>query len=301
MKNPNPNMLLRIAQADAYCTATEYIDPVKYKDIYDEAKQFKGFIKHPKYTMGAGRYTDDTQMSIAVAEQLLSGDEISKLSFADHFMRAFLRDKRDAYSRGFQKLLEECSNGQELLGKITPTSTRNGAAMRSIPLGVISDVSVLLDVARLQASVTHDTLDGIISSQSIAFLSWWALHTDASFDIACKKLVGACPKFRQIYEEPWQGRVKDMRRDGGFDVGLNTVWAVTTLLKEQKTLMGILDQVIDWGGDTDSVAAIAWGIASTRMRDQVPEFMELDLEAESRYGVQFLKELGSRLMEKYDI
>lgn len=64
--------------------------------------------------------------------------------------------------------------------------------------------------------------------------------------------------------------------------------------------MAIMRRLLEWGGDTDSVAAIAWGIASSRYQDEVlPEFMERDLEPGSEYGVAFLKGLGVQLMAKY--
>lgn len=59
----------------------------------------------------------------------------------------------------------------------------------------------------------------------------------------------------------------------------------------------MMRRLIDWGGDTDSVAAIAWGIASCRFPDEVlPEFLARDLEPGGAFGVGFLRGLGERLM-----
>ena len=92
MKYPNPNMLLRIAQGDAYCMATEFIKLPAYENLKQEALKFEKYLKHPTHTLGAGRYTDDTQMSIAVAEVLL-GDygNISRESFAEAFVKPFIK------------------------------------------------------------------------------------------------------------------------------------------------------------------------------------------------------------------
>ncbi len=40
MKNPNPNMLLRIAQADAFAIAVEYIDYNEHKELVEAVKRF---------------------------------------------------------------------------------------------------------------------------------------------------------------------------------------------------------------------------------------------------------------------
>lgn len=299
MLYPNPKMLLRIAQADAYCMATEYIKFPRDFGTYFNAQRFERYVAHPTHGLRPGTYTDDTQMSIAVAEFLLSGLEPSKLSFAEAFYAAFKRDPRNGYSRGFQVILESVGSGQQLLERLVPTSTKNGAAMRSVPLGVIRDVGVLCDTARVQASVTHDTPDGIISSTAVALLSHWSMYEDVPWDVMATRLAERWPEQSDVFVADWPDRpVCDMTREGGRDVGLNTVTAVCTLLRKGTSLMDILKRVIAWGGDTDSVAAIAWGIASSRFRDEnPPEFLEHTLEPGGSYGAGYLLGLGSRLME----
>jgi ADP-ribosylglycohydrolase len=76
-----------------------------------------------------------------------------------------------------------------------------------------------------------------------------------------------------------------------------TAHAVHTLLTSQASLLEILTQTLMWGGDTDSVASIAWGIASARYGNEIlPEFFERDLEVGRPYGVSYLKSLGTQLM-----
>lgn len=306
MKNRNDLMLLRIAQADAYCMAVEY---VPYgSPSFVEAKKYEAYCLHPVHKLGAGMYTDDTQMSIAVTEQLLSTEPPTALSFASHFMTAFLRDPRDGYSRSFQRILEKSKTGQDLIDNLIPTSTKNGAAMRSVPLGVIPNLYDMLLTATMQAKVTHDSEEGVVSSCAIAFLSHWALYTDSSFEECCALMAELWPQFSPAFLTDWRGPVADrsavqawINAGAAYDVGVNTVWAVCTLLRQQTTLMGILDQVIEWGGDTDSVAAIAWGIASTRIRDDVPQFLFTQLEPGGQFGSKYLLELGTSLMEKFDV
>jgi ADP-ribosylglycohydrolase len=55
-------------------------------------------------SLRSGQYTDDTQMSIAVAETLLGGD-YSKLAFATKFTEVFHRDPRVGYAKGFYNFL----------------------------------------------------------------------------------------------------------------------------------------------------------------------------------------------------
>jgi hypothetical protein len=73
---------------------------------------------------------------------------------------------------------------------------------------------------------------------------------------------------------------------------------VLTLVSEEKTLLDIAKKTIEWGGDTDSVLSIAWGIASTRMHEELPAFFEGGLE-NGPYGRTFLRDLGTKLMRRF--
>jgi len=300
MKHSNNDMLLRIAQGDAYCLGSEYIKFPRDEETFRQVMKFEKYVKHPTHKLRAGDYSDDTQMSIAVAEVLienansglLSDKNASRHLFAERFVTAFKRDQRDGYARGFQKLLESIENGEDLLRKIRPDSDKNGAAMRSVPLGVIRDISLMFRVAETQAKITHDTEAGILSSQAVALMSHFALWEDGSLDVDMYDwCVNKLPEFKK-FQGAWSGPVK------APNVGINTVHAVATLMRE-RTLIDILRKTIVWGGDTDSVASIAWGIASVRMKDDLPEFFLGGLEKGRTYGVNYLKDLGTKLMSAF--
>lgn len=305
MKNPNPNMLLRIAQGDAYAAAVEYVNKQQHQELYAKTLGFSAsYQQHPTHLdLRPGMYTDDTQMSVAVSEVLLSsrlepGDFPTKRDFLAAFFRCFKRDERDGYSRNFQAILEKSKSVEELEVNIDPTSDKNGAAMRAVPLGVVPDVQSLIVLAGLQASVTHDTWGGINSAIAVALMSHFALYEDRGFDSMLEWCVRQQPAFAK-FQRPWTGPVKAQNDKDGLGVGMITAHAVHTLLTTQGSMMGIMRQVLEWGGDTDSVAAIAWGIASARYQDEpLPEFMERDLEPGGQYGPAFLKSLGAKLMTR---
>lgn len=305
MLHRNDNMLLRIAQGDAYAMAAEYVNRHPEEPEHKKLFEFKRYLTHPTYhKLPAGTYTDDTQMSIAVTEALLESYEAKGIShgrFVDLWYNAFQRDKRDGYSRGFQSLLESANSGQDLLNTIQPCSKKNGAAMRSVPLGVIKDINRLSSVATTQARTTHNTFEGVSSSVLVALMSHFALYDPREFSEMPGWLESQFPLAKN-FREPWVGPVQSQCANSPYDVGMNTAWAVYTLLTTQTSLLDIMRQILEWGGDTDSVAAIAWGIASCRMREKLPKFFERDLEKEngSAYGVDYLKHLGKNLMDVYD-
>ena len=291
MRHPNPEILLRIAQADAYAAATEYISLPEDKDIYYKALRMEGYATHPRHKMGLGSYTDDTQMSIAVAEVLLQGPPYTEAKFADAFVDCFHRDQRLGYSPGFYQFLLKNKTGAEFLKNIKADSEKNGGAMRSPIVGVLKTPEEVLAVAKMQASLTHNSPVGIFTSQAAALMSHYALYQDGSLSDVVDYCKAYLPAFK-LFEADFVGSV------GHPHTALKTIHAVVHLLRTQKNLLGILKETIVLGGDTDSVAAIAWGIASTRMKDELPEFFNSNLETGKKYGPEFLRTLGQSLMDK---
>src|SRR5215472_5589336 len=144
-------MLFEIAVGDAYGAGFEFCPRAKIARANDGLH----YQAHEK-GIPPGRYTDDTQMSIAVAELLLRDDEPDSDAFADAFLAAYRRDPRPGYASHFAVLLEDCASGPELRRRLAPGSRRNGAAMRSVPLALVRDPARLERIAHAQASVTHD-------------------------------------------------------------------------------------------------------------------------------------------------
>ena len=73
------SMLLEAAVGDAIGAGYEY---VKHKGIHSVDKL--AYVQHPRHRgTTPGMYTDDTQMAIAIAELLLSGDEWSAYNVAE--------------------------------------------------------------------------------------------------------------------------------------------------------------------------------------------------------------------------
>jgi ADP-ribosyl-[dinitrogen reductase] hydrolase len=299
MIHPNPNMLLRIAQGDAYGMATEYIKLPEFKAVRERALGFGGYGKHPLFEIEAGHYTDDTQMSIAVAEVLLDGkmgvsdideETLLKGRFAEAFVRCFKRDPRRGYSRALQGVLESVEDGKGLMAKVSGTSDMNGSAMRAVPIGVLENPVDVVHVAMCQSEITHDSPGGNAASMAVALMSHFALHTDEPFSRLPEWLAEELPLVQDWLLEPWPGGPVD-----GSGTGIKTARAVLTLLTTEEILMGVARTALEWGGDTDSVLAIAWGIASARMTENVPKFFDEGLE-NGAYGRDFLKDLGLRLM-----
>jgi poly(ADP-ribose) glycohydrolase ARH3 len=108
------------------------------------------------------RYTDDTAMSIGLAESILHKGDLDQQDLGDTFRRNFLRESWRGYASGpptIFSIVEQSGvtyleAAQSLFGG--EGSLGNGAAMRIAPVGLFfHDSAHLYEKACLSASVTH--------------------------------------------------------------------------------------------------------------------------------------------------
>ena len=304
MKNPNEKMLLYIAMADAYAKACEYVKHDDGRFVAEKCLKFEGYQKHPNFAEPAGFYTDDAEMSVANAKVLIAHYfPFSPLQFADAYVGEFLRGKkRKGYSHVFYDMLGTFENGADFLRKIKPFSVQNGAAMRAVPFGVLRHRDQVLAAATLQATLTHNTSDGIFSARLVALMSHYTLYSNQplhDIDSYCCSNIPKEDRYRyaHVFKEPWYGPVQETERT----LAVNTAHAALWILKEAVSLRGIMERILAAGGDTDTIAAICWGIASARMMNEpLPDFFIRDLEGgRPETGAQYLLAIGNELIRLY--
>jgi ADP-ribosylglycohydrolase len=276
-------MLKELAVGDAYGAGFEYASP----EFVKANNTLAGYVKHPKFNLKPGVYTDDTQMSIANAEVLLAGEPFTRESFAQAYVTAFKRDQREGYARGFYGFLCEVKDGSEFLLKMTGRSDKSGAAMRASVFGVLSDVEKVKEVSKLQAAITHNTNSGIAAAQAAALLSHYFLY-----DLGAKSEVGRFIE-KHVPPGPW---APAYTQDVG-DKGWMAVRAAITAVQESDSMSQLLKRCVDFTGDVDTVAAIALGAAahSKEVTQDLPQVLQDNLE-NGTYGRDFLKQLDERLL-----
>ena len=278
-------MLLMIAMADAYGAGFEFEEDEYIKENNCLTKYHQPRLdKTP-----AGCYTDDTQMSIAIAELLVNerGPWNEKL-VAEYFLTAFKRDQRQSYSTDFYHLLLNTETAAEFIENINSDSVRNGSAMRSVPLGLIKDKTEMLEKALIQASVTHNTHEGVVASQAVALAVYYFVNN-----------IGPKEGLRDyIYQQTKELFRNDKTTRTACDA-IDTIDAVLTVLSQSSSLTEVLDKSVKLGGDTDSVASIACGIAffSDEYAKNFPDFLERDIE-NGPYGKDYLIQLSEKLRSK---
>lgn len=280
-------MLLEGAIGDAYGMGFEYANEnIKYNDL-------SGYVRHPKHSLYPGQYTDDTQMSIALAELVLSDLDWTPINIANKFVECFKRDWRDGYSRLFQAFLERIESGEQFLAEIKPDSDKSGGAMRASCIGLYPSVNTILDRTTTQCKLTHNTPDGIDAARASSLLSHFMAYELGRPEEAGKfineTLLG---KTGHNWDEDYVGKVKSK--------GWMSVRAAITAIKRNSDLSSLLKDCINFTGDVDTVATIALSAAScSRYYDKnLPQKLYDTLE-NGKYGKDYLTELDNKLYNKF--
>jgi ADP-ribosyl-[dinitrogen reductase] hydrolase len=220
-------------------------------------------------------------MTIGLIEFMLSGEEWTKENITKYFLKAFKREQRCGYAKGFYNFLLSVDDEIEFLEKIHPESIRNGSMMRSVPLSLIKDVEELKEKAKMQSIITHNTHEGVVASQAVGFIGNYFLYQNGKAKDLVKYINA---QTGELFRTNFKGRVPC--------AAIETVDAVLTVLLANTTYKDILDHSVRLGGDTDSVAAVALGLTSLSSDyvNDLPNFLYEDLENE-KYGKDYLKSL----------
>jgi ADP-ribosylglycohydrolase len=274
--------MTELAIGDAYGGGFEYA-PAAFVARHNTVE---GYLQHPTHTgIAPGNYTDDTQMTLAVAELLADGGEWTPLALADRFVEVFHRDPRVGYAGGFHAFLQSVTSGREFLARIRPDSDKSGAAMRVAPVGLLPSVDEVRHHAALQARVTHDTPAGIASAEAAALAVHYCHHNLGPLNEVATWISA---QLGADWTKPWQGKVGSK--------GAMSVRAALTALTNATTMRGLLRTCVAYTGDVDTVATIALAAAarSSEVADDLPEPLYRDLE-NGTYGHDYLQDLNRRL------
>jgi len=284
-------MLVELAIGDAYGSAFEY-SPLSHIEKHNTGVYF---TSHPRHDVPPGFYTDDTQMTLAITEVMLSNQPWHALPLAESFVRAFHRDPREGYAKGFYEFLLKTKTGKEFLDNIDPSSDKSGAAMRTAPIGLYSSLEEVRLRTVIQAAVTHNSVDGIAAAEAASLLVYYChknLGPVAEAGSWINTILdGTSPN---DWSHPWEGKVKTK--------GWMSVRAAITAVSRNDNLQDLLIDTVNFTGDVDTVATIALAAASVskQYKQNLPESLTLALE-DRGYGLAYLEKLDAMLDARFGV
>jgi ADP-ribosylglycohydrolase len=190
----------------------------------------------------SSRFTDDTVLTVATAWAILREQpfETAYRTFGRRYPRA-------GYGAGFRAWLISDGGAYRSFG--------NGSAMRVSPVGwAFDEEESVLRVAEQSAIVTHDHPEGIKGAQAVAAAIWKA-RRGASKDEIREYVTGR-------FEYDLARTVEAIRPGYGFNVTCQgSVPEAIVAFLDAIDVEGAIRLAISLGGDSDTQAAIAGGIA----------------------------------------
>jgi len=202
-------------------------------------------------------FTDDTVMTVAVADKLLTCANLHGFGNNAAAARAYAARYRQYYSRhphaGFGQMFSDWAKKGEYTKQ---RSYGNGAVMRVAPIGYAFDnISAVTKEARLSCLYTHNHHEAIQGAEVIAGCVFLA-RTGSS-----KDEIQAFARKKYGYHHT-DYILNDIRPDYKFNsrTSYSVPPAISAFL-ESDDYESAIRKAISIGGDSDTIACIAGGIA----------------------------------------
>lgn len=228
------------------------------------------------YPREPGRPTDDTAMALSVA-LAIAGDESLT---AGLFAKRFLEDLDRVNGRfgeifwtggpggATTRSLSRLKRGADPATCGHPEDGGNGTAMRAHPVGFLADRDMVLEVAAIQARVTHGHPAAIAAAAAVAALVHGALQgDDTSIDVPAGIVDATFVKsWHELHRDlaPSGLRLPSRLRNVAMSAWETVAAAhaiATCFAGDPVTAIGVAAAS---GGDTDTVATIAGAIVGAR-------------------------------------
>jgi poly(ADP-ribose) glycohydrolase ARH3 len=220
------------------------------------------------------RYTDDTQMMIAVAETLAEHGSIVEDALGRKFVAHY--DPERGYGPGARRILEAMADGgdgRQLAATVFPGgSLGNGAAMRVAPVGLFfhHDLDRVAEQARLSALPTHVHPLGIEGAQLLALAvalvvreeeldrrRFYRTLLDRCRSEEFRWALTAAAKLRRRHSLAFLG--------SGLEAHRSVVTAIACFTAGPGSFEEVAARAVSLGDDTDTVAAMAGALAGAHL------------------------------------
>jgi ADP-ribosylglycohydrolase len=313
-------MILEIAIGDAYGRPFEFNTP-EFIEKNNDVLNYKN--RESEVADGIGVYTDDTQMSIAIAEQMGSDLPGTQVRFAAHFVGAYKRDPRKGYSKRITNALEESKPNlpfEFILKAKQAGANSNGSVMRAVPLGMMANPKEIMHRSIVQTTTSHGHIEAVNAAVAVSLTAHFFYHLYPR--LSDKTLIDKFNVYQEwmhkqmgeaVFNDVYQSYhlMADMKLNQTLQCDAKTTaslsiklaWGMKKdiIIHDMRTsAKKILKKAVDIGGDVDSSASIALGLYSLRPDAvmDLPDALYDNLE-NGPYGRDFLIDMDIQLQEKF--
>ncbi|MFW6102232.1 MAG: ADP-ribosylglycohydrolase family protein [Chloroflexota bacterium] len=224
-------------------------------------------------------YTDDTHMTIGVAESLIESKGFDGEHMAQTFTKNYEAEPWRGYGPGPPRIFGMIRGGEAWDSAANRLyrggSFGNGSAMRVAPVGLLysRDLEKLRKIAYQSSSITHSHELGKEGAALQACAVALALNTPADGEIDREAFLSSLQDFiqDQLYREkvaPIRGLLDGQDKakviavlGNGIEAPRSVPTAIYCFLRQPQAYKDTVIYAISLGGDTDTIAAMAGAIS----------------------------------------
>lgn len=270
----------------------------------------KTFLGSEHHKLEPGQYSDDTQMSLMVAESLIENHGFNPDDLAQRYVDWIVSGRARGYGKTTLMAVTNLVNGKHWSESGIAGSYGNGTAMRAAPFGVYfrNDLHSLISICKMDSAITHASDEAEAGSIAIGLAASYAVNGDTTelLDELWKVLPDSKVKsviysLDSLIDSPYITPEQALRVIGTKADVRQTVPAALYCFLKFDTYHEAVLAAIKAGGDTDTTAAIVGALFSAKygMRGINPDLVkaveesdrliELDSQLYNRSNNSFLR------------
>lgn len=255
-------------------------------------------IRHIARISHALRYTDDTHMTIGVAESLVECHGFNGAHMAGRFVNNYLKEPWRGYGPGPPRVFRLIKSGEEWNKAATHVypggSFGNGAAMRVAPIGLLfwSNHAKLKEVAHLSSLITHSHILGKEGAALQAMAVALAVAENSDKPLNSQSFISCLldfttedvyrakiTRFGALLEHPDNRQEVVHQLGHGIEAFNSVPTAIFAFLAHPQDFVSTVIYAVSLGGDTDTIASMAGAISGAYLGiDTIPSEWQEQLE-----------------------
>ena len=270
---------LGLAVGDALGATVEFMTPGEIEAEYKVHKNIRG---GGWLNLKVGQVTDDTTMSLALGDSLITCQSIDAMHIAQ-FFSDWMRDKPVDIGNTVRRGIMSFRRTGVPVSLLSEHDAGNGACMRCLPIAIFSYQLAIdfKEANRAQAHVTHNTPVSDAACECVIAMihaSFAGTSLALQRDMAEKSLLAKFPMF--TYDK---GRVVN---PSGYIV--ETMGAVFQSLFNMNSFEDSMIDVVNRGGDADTTGAILGMLAGAYYGiDSIPKRWVKKLDKSIRKACEY--------------
>lgn len=233
----------------------------------------KTFLGSQYHGLLPGQYSDDTQMSLMVAESLIENHGFNPDDLSARYVDWMTSGRWRGHGRTTKMALESLLSGTHWSESGVPGSLGNGTAMRAAPFGVYfrNDIKSLVSIVKIDSAITHASDDAEAGALAIALTAAFAVNDD--LDDLLNRLVEYLPDSKvkssiasldSLVNSEYINAQQALRVLGTKANVKETVPSVLYCFLKFTDYHEAVEASIRAGGDTDTTAAIVGALIGAR-------------------------------------